>query len=242
MNRRRLKSRRCGLWSAVVCVEAIACMLVQDGRAQDRGGPPPPPPSVLGGLHHAKVVPGGSLRRFRDRPTGVSFRYPSGFTLSRDGGSHPPLILRTLPKPAQAQAVVQFNPAGNFYAQTNLAALTFAFVSLATSSATDCAAKAMESANAGPGPEEPVSLFPVRIDRRAGRQISGQQEEMCGTVEYTIYATEKKGVCSLFEADFRRACLGVAPGTRGLRDGEIGLLEQHLDAIIQTVTFSRDKR
>jgi hypothetical protein len=177
---------------------------------------------------------GVPIGTFSDPATGVSFSYPSVWKLSRRSQTQPfyesPVILQPDQRP---NASVTFSSAGNYYAKTNLAGLSFTYVAIPDSTPEACD-KLIAAADTG------SSRPPDRIvlDGVSFTHISGGDAGMCHRVAYDVYGTYRDNRCLLFEADTHTLCPGVVDGTRELTAAESKALKRHLNSIVQSLRIN----
>lgn len=182
----------------------------------------------------ASALSGGAqgqipLSTYTNATTGVRFQYPSVWkpVAKPEAQTQPFLFDQGL----QPVIDLEFSPKGNLYEKTNLVGLDFVYAAPAASSVAAC--YKLGEVDSGVAQKEMVTINGVPYQHAFGGEAA-----MCHEMSANIYATYRDGVCHLFEQDFMTVCAGVQEGTRGLTPAETKALQHHLDAIMQSVTFS----
>ncbi len=183
--------------------------------------------------HAPSVAESGdaNLTTYRDPGTGVSFRYP---TIWR------PAVGQVLPAPAFAavagapRMTQQFTPEGTPYADTVLRAMTFSYTAKAGLDQAGCADLPVKIVA---GATQPGKVF---YGATAYTEASGGDAAMCTQVKTRVDTTLRGGQCLVFERDIVTSCPFVKSTTlpRPLTAGENAALQQHLDAVMQSVQIA----
>lgn len=169
---------------------------------------------------------------FRDAGTGVAFRYPVVWTIAEannQNGYLPPAMNDI----AGLHLVVNvvFSPDGNFYQNTNLQDLSFAFGAVRGADAAACRDLV--------GSNQELD-GPVHTVKRQGitfTEATGGDGAMSHLLTFTMDSTWRAGVCLLFERDEATIAPDVQPGKRALSSGEDAALQRHLRYIFESIVF-----
>lgn len=167
------------------------------------------------------------MSEYRD-PNGVSFEYPTVWTRKVSDVSYfgTTILKNDLP----SRVVVVFSPAGNLYAKTTLAGLSFTYAVLPSTTLSACDAQA--------GTDSPdAKVDEIQIHGVAFKHATSSDAGMCHGIERNLYWTYRDGSCHLFEAEFQTICYGAVDGQRHLTDAETRALHRHLLAIPQSIRF-----
>ena len=179
-----------------------------------------------------KPVP---MARYSDPDGDVSFEYPAVWSI--DKGRKFYLSPQILQGDRVPRMQVIFSPAGNYYAKTNLLGLDFVYVKEQAPSAEACTRLAM-----GDTPTQPTS---VSMNGVPFLHFDQADAGMCHGIDQHVYWTYRQsaggGACYLFEEDMHTSCSGAYPGQRDLTEREKRALNRHLNAIPQSIQFSKPK-
>ena len=172
-------------------------------------------------------------KTFTDSVNGVSFTYPSVWTLSRQPSFYLPPLIVTPEIPAQAIAF--FSPSGNLYSKTNLGGLEFTYVATPESTQASCLNRVTRNLNPGSRPK------PVLINGTRFLHLHTEDAGLCHQARRDIYETFHDRSCLVLEAAFYTTCADPDDGIRQLTLEESRALSRHLDAVIQSVHSPRTR-
>lgn len=170
---------------------------------------------------------------YQDGETGIRFQYPVVWKqVSRSDNYMAPSVLKPDETP---KIIVGFSPKGNLYEKTNLSSLTFTFLAPAASSKSACQARVRKDPSVSH--TERQTIHGVAYLRGTGGDAG-----MCHQQKAEVYATYRSGRCYVFEKDFNTSCAFPDQGRRELTETERDALQRHLDAILETVSFSNEAK
>ena len=172
------------------------------------------------------------LSAYRDKATGVSFRYPSvwkaAFPNNQNGYLPPAISDSSL---VEMREMVFFPPDGNLYEKTNLQQLSFAFGVARVESAAACSSMvAKNQERTGP-------VRTVTKDGQIFTEIKGGDAAMSHRLQFTLSSTWHSGECLVFEQDEATIAPFVQESKRVLSVREEAALQRHLHAVFESVSF-----
>ncbi len=168
---------------------------------------------------------------YRDPATGVSFSYPAAWRPAIAGQS--PIAPDFEAGAGKARITQQFLPEGTPYAQTVLRALMFSYTVQGASNASACA----DLAKRVPAASTPVQ---VRYGNALYTEAVGGDGAACTEVRTQLDTTLQAKQCFVFERDFVTGCPNIKNSNtpRPLTGKETAALQQHLDAIMESVQLT----
>ncbi|WP_446743174.1 hypothetical protein [Silvibacterium acidisoli] len=170
---------------------------------------------------------------YQDKESGVRFQYPVVWKqASRSDNYLSPSVLKLGEDP---KVSVAFSPEGNLYEKTNLSSLTFTFLAPAVASKSACQARVLTNPSMRSTEEQTIH----EVTYLHG---TGGDAGMCHQQQAEVYATYRAGRCYIFEKDFNTTCPFPDQGRRELTQTERTALQRHLDAIMETVSFSTEEK
>ena len=224
---------------ALQCSVAVA--LAATNRAECRPAGPQITPSLSAGVLQqtspdlAADSPAASkvFRTYRDKATGVAFRYPSVWKPSspnNQNGYLPPAISDS--SFVEMRKIVFFSPDGNLYEKTNLQQLSFAYGVARVGSAAACSSLIADNQE---------RTGPVRTASRGGQiftEVQGGDAAMSHRLQFTLDSTWHSGKCLVFEQDEATIAPYVQEGKRVLSVREEAALQRHLHAVLKSISFA----
>lgn len=168
------------------------------------------------------------MSTFQDTETGVRFRYPLVWKQVSPTDEYASSAIWSSGE--TPKIMVAFSPKGNVYAKTSLELLSFIFLVPVVHSEPECLNRVLKN-------DALKSFDKKTIHDVVYQHGSGGGAGMCHGQNYDVYATYRGGRCFVFEKDFNTHCTSSDDGTRELTSTEEKALQNHLDGIMQSVTF-----
>jgi hypothetical protein len=171
-----------------------------------------------------------------DRPSGVTFRYPSAWKPGTQFGYHPPSLVHLDGDRAIAGFIYEV---GGFprdrvvgpYSGTNLEGFGLVFATVPAASAAACDSKAASVA-------ESAKHSQVRLGNRPFSAFGTGEAGMSQSISGTLYATWLGHTCYLFETGIAMASPDVMEDVQALTPEQSRFIEKGLLGIMKSVRIA----